>query len=124
MCIHTCRCTLIGETLTVAQSVQDGTVRRREFTEDVGRVRSTEIRSLIVGRDRVLPANGSSAPAHPFTLVDEHGKRGYTVGDQDSLEGVGSGLYFEIASVKLVSYTLINGYTLIKGIKYIFVTHY
>ena len=40
----------------------------------------------------IIPANGSSAPLHPSTFIDEYGIGLKAISDQDSLEGARSWL--------------------------------
>ena len=53
---------------------------------------STEI-VFLIERVGVRPANGSSIPLHPSTLIDEHSIGVSTISDQNSLEGTGNVLW-------------------------------
>ena len=54
---------------------------------------------FLIERVGVSPANGSSTPLHPSTLIDEHSIRSCTISDENSLEGTGSELRGEKMSI-------------------------
>ena len=67
---------------------------------------STE-RVFLIERAGVSPANGSSTPPHPSTVIDEHSIGVSTISDQNSLEGTGSELW-----VCVICGMIENGFTL------------
>ena len=54
---------------------------------------------FLIERPGVRPANGSSPPLHPSTVIDEHSIRSCTISDENSLEGIGSELRGEKRSI-------------------------
>ena len=77
--------------LTITQSVDNSTGRRGVSAANSIRNGSTE-RVFFIERVGVSPANGSSTPFHPSTLIDEHSIRSCAISDENSLEGTGSEL--------------------------------
>ena len=82
---------------TITQSVDNsnGGVSAVNATRTGG---STE-RVFLIERVGVSPANGSSTPLHPSTVIDEHSIRSCAISDENSLEGTGSGLRGEKRSI-------------------------
>ena len=77
--------------LTITKSVENSTGRRGVSAANSIRKGSTEI-VFHIERAGVSPANGSSTPPHPSTVVDEHSIRSCAISDENSLEGTGSEL--------------------------------
>ena len=54
---------------------------------------------FLIEKSGVSPANGSSTPLHPSTVVDEHSIRSCAISDENSLEGTGIELRGEKRSI-------------------------
>ena len=74
------------------QSIGKKTVEIRVSASNVGRNAKSTERVFLIERASISPTNGSSAPLHPSTLIDEHSIGGGAISDQNSLECTGSGL--------------------------------
>ena len=77
--------------LTITKSVDNGTRGEGVSAANATRNGSTE-RVFLIGRVGLSPANGSSTPLYPSTLIDERSIRSCAIGDENSLEGTGSKL--------------------------------
>ena len=74
--------------LTFIQPVDNSTGGEGISAANATRTGSTE-RVFLIERVGVSPANGSSTPPHPSTVIDEHSIGVSAISDQNSLEGTG-----------------------------------
>ena len=50
---------------------------------NVGRNEESTKRVFLIERASISPANGSSTPLHPSTLIDKHSIRSYAIDDEE-----------------------------------------
>ena len=78
--------------LTITKSVDNSTGKRGISAANATRIGGSTKRVFLIERVGVSPANGSSTPLHPSTVIDKHSIRSCAIGDENNLEGTGSEL--------------------------------